>query len=340
LKPHLQMLRNLKDILVLRAICEVKLARTDDALRDIQLCLRLAESLRHEPGIGSQLVRVVIARACLQPIWEGLATECWSDEHLAAIQAALRSVNPLADCERTMQYQRADFNRLLDELERGDISAHSYLMHSIAVVGIPRVFAASKGATVLPRLPSPCLAHTGPTGVRPHLPRQNLSTRERPRPRVYVHQTNALQQELWRRTQGYAPREFIVALPSRCGLAGIGNSFAKRQVALDEAQIACALERYRLEHGDYPTKLGELSPQFIDNLPPDVIDGQPLRYHRTADGQYRLYSIGWDESDQGGVLAPSSPAGVTPATGCGGTLPRSRSRRASHRRCRRKGRAW
>ena len=37
-------------------------------------------------------------------------------------------------------------------------------------------------------------------------------------------------------------------------------------------------------------------------MPHDVIGGQPLKYRRTADGQFVLYSIGWNETDDGGVV--------------------------------------
>ena len=31
-------------------------------------------------------------------------------------------------------------------------------------------------------------------------------------------------------------------------------------------------------------------------------NGEPLKYHRTGTGQYVLYSVGWNESDDGGVV--------------------------------------
>jgi hypothetical protein len=34
-----------------------------------------------------------------------------------------------------------------------------------------------------------------------------------------------------------------------------------------------------------------------------VIDGKPLRYRLNSDGTYALYSIGWNQTDDGGQLA-------------------------------------
>ena len=88
------------------------------------------------------------------------------------------------------------------------------------------------------------------------------------------------------------------------------QTLAHNQALVNEGQIACALERYRLAHREYPETLDALVPQFIEKLPHDIIGGQPLHYRRMADqpsqssgsasGKFLLYSIGWNETDDGG----------------------------------------
>lgn len=80
---------------------------------------------------------------------------------------------------------------------------------------------------------------------------------------------------------------------------------AYNQTLVNEAQIACALERYHLANGQYPDTLDALVPQFIATIPHDIIGGQPLIYRRTDDGKFLLYSIGWNETDDGGQASPS-----------------------------------
>jgi hypothetical protein len=75
----------------------------------------------------------------------------------------------------------------------------------------------------------------------------------------------------------------------------------RNQTMVNQALIACALERYRLAHGEYPETLGSLAPQFIAAIPHDSIGGQPPHYRRAADGTFMLYSIGWTGRDNGGV---------------------------------------
>jgi hypothetical protein len=78
--------------------------------------------------------------------------------------------------------------------------------------------------------------------------------------------------------------------------------FAITQSQVDMARVACALERFRLVQGRYPETLDALAPQFIEKLPHDIINGQPLHYRRTADGKFILYSVGWNETDDGGKV--------------------------------------
>jgi len=78
------------------------------------------------------------------------------------------------------------------------------------------------------------------------------------------------------------------------------QTIAHNQSMVNEAQIACALERYWLAHGEYPESLDVLLPQFIEKLPHDIIGGQPLHYRRTDGGKFLLYSVGWNETDDGG----------------------------------------
>jgi type II secretory pathway pseudopilin PulG len=101
-------------------------------------------------------------------------------------------------------------------------------------------------------------------------------------------------------------------LPS---LGGAVRKFAYAQESVDLARVAIALERYRLAHGAYPESLDALSPQFIAKLPHDVINGQPLHYRRTSDGQFILYSVGWNEKDDGGEVAFKQDGSVDISTG-------------------------
>jgi hypothetical protein len=82
-------------------------------------------------------------------------------------------------------------------------------------------------------------------------------------------------------------------------LAKLSKRSAYAQTTVDEATLACALERCRLVDGKFPETLNALAPRFIAKLPHDVISGEPLQYRREGEG-YVLYSVGWNEKDDGG----------------------------------------
>ena len=84
---------------------------------------------------------------------------------------------------------------------------------------------------------------------------------------------------------------------------------ARNQViVLDEARIACALERHRLAHGGYPASLDALSPGCIEELPHDIMSGESYRYQLRSDGTYLLYSVGWNQGDDGGKVVYKNDA--------------------------------
>ena len=54
--------------------------------------------------------------------------------------------------------------------------------------------------------------------------------------------------------------------------------------------------------GSFPNPWKPLSPRFLQKMPHDIITGAPLKYRRTPDGQFILYSVGWNEKDDGGQV--------------------------------------
>ena len=75
---------------------------------------------------------------------------------------------------------------------------------------------------------------------------------------------------------------------------------ARNQTYVSEALIVCARERYRRANGEYPATVARLAPGFLENLPQDVITGETLKYRLTANGQFLLYSVGWNQRDDNG----------------------------------------
>jgi hypothetical protein len=121
-----------------------------------------------------------------------------------------------------------------------------------------------------------------------------------PNNQIFPRNTDGISNQVQTASSHFAPYTCLawIGVPNFVKAA---QTLARTQTLVNEAFIACGLERYRLAHGQYPETLEALVPQFAEKLPHDIIGGQPLKYHRTADGQFVLYSVGWNEKDDGGV---------------------------------------
>jgi hypothetical protein len=81
----------------------------------------------------------------------------------------------------------------------------------------------------------------------------------------------------------------------------MGPSFRRVQAQVRCLIAALAIERYRQRHHGWPKGLTDLAPFVDGRILVDPFDGKPLRYRRLPDGVL-VYSIGPDETDNGGVI--------------------------------------
>ena len=63
---------------------------------------------------------------------------------------------------------------------------------------------------------------------------------------------------------------------------------ARSLTTLRSARVALAAERFRMDHGQWPTKLESLVPKYIDAIPLDPFTGNPLR-HSIQDGLFVVH---------------------------------------------------
>jgi hypothetical protein len=80
-------------------------------------------------------------------------------------------------------------------------------------------------------------------------------------------------------------------------LPHLRNEMARVRCAI----VSLACERYRMAHGQWPARLEDLTPKFLDKLPVDPFNGAPLRFRRLEDSIV-IYSVGNDKVDNGGLL--------------------------------------
>ena len=295
LLPHLNALRGCARVLQLRAIAELQNGQSDKALDDMKLMFRLAESVRTEPILISHLVRIAILDITMQPVWEGLAEHKWSDTQLVELDRELAKFDFLADYRLSMRGE-------LVLLQGGVIDWLRRLPEELPNISGDMSSGADPSLRILCRLiPSGWFYQNQLRCARPmvelYLPVADLN-QGIISPAVARRGVAGVEADA-RHTTPYNIIEKMM-LPA---LGAATRKFACGQSFVDLARVAIALERYRLAHGVFPESLDALAPQFIAKLPHDIINGQPLHYRRTAGGQFVLYSVGWNETDDGGVVA-------------------------------------
>lgn len=311
--PHLASIKAAVLRLKLRACAELATGQGENALEDVKLMLYLADSLKEEPFLISYLVRIECPQIAIQPIWEGLAEHRWSDAQLQELQTRLQQYNFVGDMKRPLDGERAAGILTADLLYR-----RKYRPSELGLSDQPDPTGGDLVDFVSQLVPRGWY-HQEQLNYCRLYENQLRGTFDAAKRKVFPVQIATRAHELEREIAGGRLGKTLNAVLHHQLLAAmllpaldkIPLKAATVQTAADQAALACALERYRLANGQYPEKLDMLAPHFLEKIPNDVISGEPLKYRRTDDGQFILYSLGWNEKDDGGRIVPTT--GPSPA---------------------------
>lgn len=293
---HLAPLKYCSQTLQLRAIAELENGESQKALDDVMLMLRLVDSIRTEPFAHSQFWRSEMANLIVQVVWEGLARHRWSDVQLAAIERELGRLDFLADYQLVMRCDRIGLFTQLEQLRRTrnfEAFRRNGWTQSNGFKPLPEFLFHIAPDALFYRIELDCAKQFQEWA----LPMVNIEKK------VVSLQMLTNQEIAFQKAEQYRSpyNTFTKFSPN----AYYARKFVYTQSTIDLARVACALESYRLAHGAHPESLGKLVPEFISQVPHDIIGGQPLHYRRTTKDRFVLYSVGWDNTDDGGVVALS-----------------------------------
>jgi hypothetical protein len=308
--PHLAKIKSVCLRLRLQACAELAAGEHDKALADVKLMLSLDDSIKSEPFLVSYFVRVACVQIAVQPVWEGLAGHRWNDAQLQELQACFSSFDFLKDIQQPLKAERANGVIYVDLVKKYGLrylkatpeDTESANDMAMSLLGSLIYSASPSGWYCQEKLNYCTLFDAQERGV------VDLAARV-----VSPSITKSNEIELTKRIYGDPPgtdlgvfrHHRIIAAIMLPSLDVVPAKIAAAQTAADQAALACALERYRLANGQFPETLAALTPKFISRPPNDVITGQPYKYRRTDDGQFVLYSVGWNEKDDGGIPGKS-----------------------------------
>jgi hypothetical protein len=298
--PHLSPIKEAGARLRTRACAELALGQSDKALEDVMLSLYLADTLKDEPFLISYLVRVVEIQIALDTIWEGLAEHQWAGPQLQVLQQRMEEYNMIGDLEQALRAERASGVRIIDLVkERGwtwfaqnlvetpnSPDGWERLLQNLASCFFPAGWYDQEKLHYCQGFDHLFQGTMDVKGreVFPHQVKENNQ--------LWQNSSNSLRNVLWDHN-----------LISKFLLRSLGELPVQAASAqtVNQAAIACALERYRIAQGHYPETLRELTKSYMPNIPRDVIDGGPYHYRSLEGGRFILYSVGWNEKDDGGV---------------------------------------
>jgi|GEM_PF-459264 len=251
----------LASMLSLRALARLRLGEAP--ADDVRLIFRLAQGVHYyNPTRHGALM------STFQPIFEGILQQRWNEAQLAEFENTFAAFDlwPLYQINVNKLTGQAlkDLTASLESRKKEDI----FLEH-----GLSRFY---------------------PLGLVWEAKAKVVQTAGRDLPTIVDVRSRTL--NALRANSLLAHPESRIEFQDR--IYGYLIEFAQLQTRLNEIQIACAIERFRLRKGRLPARLDELTPLFLDTLPNDLFRHQPLIYRRTDDTQnYLLYSIGWDNTD-------------------------------------------
>jgi hypothetical protein len=303
LLPQLAVVKRTCQLLRLKISAELAAQHPDQALADALLLCRLVDAPRDEPVLISQLVRVACLQIGIQSIWEGLAEHRWSEAQLATLQSRLQKFDFIADLHRAMKAERAWANVTIGMI-RDKRTPDLFLSLVTGTDGKnePWQREAERAFRTCPRE----WFDQEQENLNRIYDERMMTVADFAARRIHpavAEENSAFVIATGRNTRTLLKDHLVFAKSLLVEPAKITLKLAHAQATVDLAAVACALERHRLAHQKYPETLAELVPAFLEKIPADLIDGQPLRYRRTDDGLFLLYAIGWNANDDGGDVA-------------------------------------
>ena len=263
-----------------RARCHLLLHQPEEALEELTLIHEIRSMLQAEPArkpmtLVAAMINAALAGLYVETMAGGLQSYTWQTSQLTAIETQLAEINLPPLVVESYQVERAAMCEIIETIILGKMRdvhrpnfMRGWLYQNLVVITKQHQDAID------------CI---------------NLAN-----DLILPQKAEGVQRDVEAMEKHLGPYNMlaVMVIPN---ITKALQTVAHNQTCVNEAQIACALERYHLMHGQYPETLDLLMPQFVSKIPHDIIGGQSLHYRRTDDGKFLLYSVGWNEKDDGGV---------------------------------------
>jgi type II secretory pathway pseudopilin PulG len=270
LLPHLSKIRDAKNLLQLQVVFACELGNRGEAINALIDEFRLAETLKNEPIMISQVTRLTLVNEgieCLQRIVSNLSL---SAEELELLSGEIGQVeNGLKDCWRHMIVGERSMGIDVFNVPPNKVTEYLDSANSVNNATFPAVIFATRRLVGI--WDADYLFYLKTMARADELSTMKFSAAFSEAGRLV---SNASSQ---------TPRHMMSAML----LPNFETEIAKlvgTQAALKASLIALGLERYRNETDRLPGQLQELAPQYLKSLPLDPGNEAPFRYVREGAG--------------------------------------------------------
>jgi hypothetical protein len=277
--PHMSLLMDAARLYALRLSARLELGDSVAAYDDFRDGLRLAAVTIQEPSEVCGFIRMSITTTMVNAVWNGLAAHQWKEPELRKIEVDLAALDWMRDWLFWLGCSRAHFNTMTDMA----VAKPQMLFASTSLHGLNPTISQRMAGMLYP------VGWTYQSKVRGNHYCDEMSARmdigqrrwfgERPAPSAMQNVNNTPEVIYYLAFWMLAAR-----------LEHVEQRYLYIATVTDHARLACALERFRLIHGNYPATLAELAPEYIPNVPVEIVNGQPYHYRLTDDGSFVLYS--------------------------------------------------
>lgn len=303
--PELMAAMDLVKILRIHARVALMGNHPEIALDDIKLGLQLNSGMWRGLTLIHGLVAVAVSNLHMAMIWDGLNRHAWNDSQLAELQQCLKGIDCLNNFQLSLRGESTGMYMQTIDCMRDDRETGAQLVTVLSQYADDYNDLSIWGFYLYRIWPKGTFDMAKARGLSFYMEATHEFV-DPAKDRVFPEKLDQMQRKIGSQNR-YAFPNLLVRITVPHVIISI-EKFSEGQFHVDAAIIACALERYCLAHGAYPASLDDLAPYSDGPLPHDLMNGEPYHYKLQPDGKYLLYSVGWNQIDEGGkvVYLPSS----------------------------------
>ncbi|MEM1159221.1 MAG: hypothetical protein AAGH72_13320 [Verrucomicrobiota bacterium] len=278
--PHVNTILNISRALNLRAVVYEKMNQPELAIQDLLLSLRLADNTGN--NLISELVNAVVYGSALPHLSRLIKSGNVGEKSMNEIQTVLSEVRSIQSLQDSLRMERAIISRSILEMKSEEMELFvgmadgSLPWPQLVQMIYPRGWRESDAAFLIR-----CMQdyHIDPL----YAPEGRLDIEKMNQLKDWLSENRSIRYSLSQLT-----------LPAYIGVI---DKVAHSQAKIDMILITSELARYQQLTGEYPESLQDLD---VAASLIDPCSGQPYRYVKQPSGGYLLYSVGWNQEDDGG----------------------------------------